>query len=65
MICQIELTEILGQVSGDFDASLSGRELTWVSPSSTPRLVIADCALLWRILESLVGNVVEHARPST
>lgn len=61
----IELTEILGQLSGDFDAPLANRELTWVFTPSAPCLVITDGALLWRILENLVGNVVKHAQPCT
>ncbi|MCW5952973.1 MAG: sensor histidine kinase, partial [Propionibacteriaceae bacterium] len=61
----IELTEILGQVAGDFDAAFAARELEWVSPPVRPCLVTADGAHLWRILENLVGNVVKYARPGS
>lgn len=61
----IELTEILGQVAGDFDAAFASRELEWVSPPVQPCLVSADGAHLWRILENLVGNVVKYARPGS
>ena len=59
----IELTEILGQVAGDFDAAFAARELEWVAPAVPPTLVLADGALLWRILENLVGNAVKYSRP--
>lgn len=61
----IELTEILGQLAGDFDAAFAARELEWVSPPVQPCLVSADGAHLWRILENLVGNVVKYARPGS
>lgn len=61
----IELTEILGQVAGDFDAAFAARELEWVSSPAAPCLVSADGAQLWRVLENLVGNVVKYARPGS
>ena len=61
----IELNEILGQVAGDLEPAFAGRDLTWVSAPSAPCVVSADGALLWRILENLVGNVAKHARPSS
>ena len=61
----IELNEILGQVAGDLEPAFAGRDLTWVSAPVAPCVVSADGALLWRILENLVGNVAKHARPSS
>lgn len=61
----IELTEILGQVAGDFDAAFAARELDWVSPPSPRCVVEADGPHLWRILENLVGNVVKYACPGS
>ena len=61
----IDLTELLAQVSGDFDDALAARGLTWVGPPPGPVWVRADGEHLWRILENLVGNVVKYARPGS
>ena len=61
----IELTEILGQVAGDFDDAFAARGLEWVSAPAPHCVVAADGAQLWRILENLVGNVVKYARPGS
>jgi signal transduction histidine kinase len=61
----IEVTEILGQIAGDFDDAFAARELVWVGPRAGHDVVEADGEHLWRILENLVGNVVKYAKPGT
>jgi signal transduction histidine kinase len=61
----IEVTEILGQIAGDFDDAFAARGLTWVGPAAGHDMVEADGEHLWRILENLVGNVVKYAKPGS
>lgn len=61
----IELTEIIGQIAGDFDDAFAARGLVWVGPAPGHHLVEADGEHLWRILENLVGNVVKYAQPGS
>lgn len=61
----IEVTEILGQIAGDFDDAFAARGLVWVGPAAGHDVVEADGEHLWRILENLVGNVVKYAKPGS
>ncbi|MEA5052457.1 MAG: HAMP domain-containing sensor histidine kinase [Propionicimonas sp.] len=64
-LAPLELTEILAQIAGDFDAALTARHLTWVGPGTVHAHVLADGEHLWRILENLLGNVTKYAKPGT
>jgi signal transduction histidine kinase len=63
---EIDLSEIAGQVAGEFDDQFAGRGLTVVfDPPGLPVCVNVDSRHLWRVLENLFGNAVKYALPGT
>ena len=63
---QINLSEIVGQVAGEYDDSFRARELALVLRlPGEPTMAQADAAHLWRVLENLFGNAAKYALPGT
>jgi len=63
---EIDLTEIVGQIAGEFDERLEERSLTLVLNQPEHHIVVhADSRHLWRVLENLFGNIVKYALPGT
>ena len=63
---EINLSEIVGQVVGDFDEMFSSRELILVMRGTDkPVPAQADSRYLWRALENLFGNAAKYAMPGT
>jgi signal transduction histidine kinase len=62
----VELTEIVGQVAGEWDDQFTDRRLTLVfrQPEKSV-LVSADSNHLWRVLENLFSNAAKYALPGT
>ena len=62
----IDLSEIIGQIAGEFDEIFSRRDLTLVLRlPEQPVFVQADAGHLWRVLENLFGNAAKYALPGT
>jgi len=65
-LCEINLTEIMGQIAGEFDEQFAERGLTLVlRQPDQPVFTIADSRHLWRVLENLFGNAVKYSMPET
>lgn len=63
---EIDLSEIVGQIAGEFEDQFAERGLTFVyRQPDDPVPVKADNAHLWRVLENLFGNAVKYALPGT
>jgi signal transduction histidine kinase len=53
----LDLTELLGQLSGEFETVFDNRALTYVSRVTPgPMMVLADGQSLWRVMENLFNN---------
>jgi signal transduction histidine kinase len=62
----LDLSELMGQVVGDFDDAMRAADLTYVNPyADHPVFILADGSLLWRVLENLFANIVKYAMPGT
>jgi signal transduction histidine kinase len=62
----VNLSEIAGQIAGEFDQPFAERGLTLVFPQADQAVFVqADSRHLWRVLENLFGNVVKYALPQT
>jgi len=62
----LNLTEMLGQLSGEFDEAFTERDLTLVlRHPDTPVIINADSRHLWRALENLFTNAAKYAMPGT
>ena len=73
-MAEINLTEIVGQVSGEFEDKFLDNNLTLVfrqrpeqenSNSPTPVIILADSRHLYRALENLFSNAAKYALPGT
>ena len=63
---ELELSEIVGQIAGEFDGQFTERDLTLVlRQPEQPVLVQADSGQLWRVFENLFGNAAKYALPKT
>ena len=69
---EINLTEIVGQVSGEFEDKFIDNNLTLVfrqrpehENSPTPVIILADSRHLYRALENLFSNAAKYALPGT
>jgi len=63
---EIDLVEIIGQITGEFDDKFAERNLTLViSQPSEPVIACADSRHLWRVLENLFGNATKYALQGT
>jgi len=63
---EIELSEIVGQIAGEFDEQFTERDLTLVlRQPDQPVFVQADSGHLWRVFENLFGNAAKYALPKT
>jgi signal transduction histidine kinase len=63
---EIDLAEIVGQISGEFDDQFTERSLSLVfEQPGYPVAVSADSRHLWRVLENLFGNIARYAMPQT
>jgi len=63
---EIDLTEIIGQVAGEFSDQFARHELALViRQPDRPVLVQTDRRHLWRTLENLFSNVEKYALPGT
>jgi signal transduction histidine kinase len=62
----LDLTEITGQITGEFDDLFAARRLTLVVRGADgPIPVVADSQHLWRVLENLFGNAAKYALTGT
>ena len=62
----VNLTELLGQVAGEFEDQLKQRNLTLVlREPDTPIFTDTDSRHLWRTLENLFSNAAKYALPGT
>ena len=62
----IDLTEIVGQIAGEFDEVFMERGLTLVFRQPDEKVLVkADSSHLWRVLENLFGNAGKYALPGT
>ncbi|MCL1891187.1 MAG: HAMP domain-containing histidine kinase [Coriobacteriia bacterium] len=63
----LDLTEIVGQIVGEFEEPFAERHLTLASATSQsqPVMVQADSRHLWRVLENIFSNVSKYALPKT
>ena len=65
-IQDVDLSEIIGQVAGEFEEQLIERGLTLILRQiDQPVIVRADSNHLWRALENLFGNAFKYALPGT
>ncbi|MCL2084880.1 MAG: HAMP domain-containing histidine kinase, partial [Oscillospiraceae bacterium] len=63
---EVDLSEIAGQIAGEFDDRFAERNLTFVlRQPDAPVSVHADSGHLWRVLENLFGNAAKYALPGT
>ena len=63
---EIDLTEIVGQIAGEFDDQFGARDLSLVlRQPDAPVVVRADSRHLWRVLENLFANAAKYALPGT
>jgi len=62
----IDLTEIIGQIAGEFDGAFTDTRLIFVfTPEKEKVPVIADGSLLWRVVENIFSNATKYAMPDT
>ena len=62
----VDLSEIVGQIAGEFDDQFKEHGLTLVlRQPEQPVLANADNRHLWRTLENLFSNAVKYALPGT
>ena len=62
----VDLYEITGQITGEFDDVFTARGLVLVQRApEEPLAALADSAQLWRVLENLFGNAAKYALPDT
>jgi len=62
----VNLSEILGQIAGEFDNEFNERDLTIVlKQPEEPVFVNADSRHLWRVLENLFANASKYALSGT
>ena len=62
----IHLTEMIGQISGEFDGAFADHQLTFVfSFTQEKAAIIADGSLLWRVVENVFSNAAKYAMPGT
>jgi len=63
---QVNLTELVGQIAGEFEEQFIQNNLTLVlREPDEPVLAYADSRHLWRILENLFSNSVKYSLPGT
>jgi len=62
----VDLSEITGQIAGEFDDQFNERGLTYVFRQQEGQILVnADSNHLWRVLENLFGNAVKYSLPGT
>ena len=62
----VDLSEITGQIAGEFDDQFNDRGLTYVFRQLEGQIVVnADSNHLWRVLENLFGNAAKYSLPGT
>jgi signal transduction histidine kinase len=65
-LIDIDVSELVGQIAGEFDDQFAERKLTLVlRQPDEPAIAKADNGHLWRTLENLFGNVAKYALPGT
>ena len=63
---EIDLTEIIGQIAGEFDNRFAESDLTLMTQlPNQPVPVMTDSRHLWRVLENLFSNAAKFAMPGT
>jgi len=63
---EIDLSEIVGQIAGEFEDQFTERKLALVLRQPDCSVYAkADSRHLWRVLENLFGNTVKYALPGT
>jgi len=66
LIQPVNLSEILGQIAGEFDDAFIERDLTLVMSQPDDAIIIcADNRHLWRVLENLFSNASKYALAGT
>ncbi|MCL2240342.1 MAG: HAMP domain-containing histidine kinase, partial [Defluviitaleaceae bacterium] len=62
----VNLTEMVGQMAGEFDHAFTENKLTLViRQPDAPVYLSADSRHLWRVLENLYANAAKYALPGT
>ena len=63
---ELDLSEIVGQVAGEFEDQFQSRKLTLVLRGTEQHVsVLTDDRHLWRVLENLFGNAAKFTLPGT
>lgn len=63
---QLNLTELIGQIAGEFDDQFAARDLSLVlRQPDEPVHALADSRHVWRTLENLFSNAAKYALPGT
>ena len=63
---RVNLSEIIGQIAGEFEDHFLARELSLVfTQPDEPVYIYADNRHLWRVLENLFSNVAKYSLPGT
>lgn len=65
-MADLNFTELLHQVLGEFEERFQNRNLTMVvNLAHEPSVIYADGQRLWRVLENIFGNVTKYALEGT
>ncbi|MDR0222177.1 MAG: HAMP domain-containing histidine kinase [Oscillospiraceae bacterium] len=63
---EIDLTELAGQLAGEFDDAVTQAGLMFVFKTPERKVrVKADGAHLWRVMENVFNNAVKYSQPQT
>lgn len=62
----IDFGELLGQIIGEFDDQMTGKQLQLIAKiPETPVFIQADGRYLWRVLENIFNNAVKYSMGGT
>ena len=65
-LSEIDLSELVGQVAGDFDEGMAAAHLEYINSNAGQQMpILADGTHLYRVLENLFSNAIKYAMPGT
>jgi signal transduction histidine kinase len=65
-LSEIDLSELVGQIAGDFDEGMAAAHLEYINSSAGQKVpILADGTHLYRVLENLFSNAIKYAMPGT